>query len=213
MARPPLTAPAVTVREATVDDAPDLVDLWQEVVAEAGPAGRTSAAPTVDAVRARIAEVDVDPTRRLLLGLDGDRVVGLAHVVTERLTPLHEAAAARVSYLHVSEGHRRRGVGTALLTAVSAWAEAHSVEHVVADCNPAARETQRFLARLGFGQLLVQRSVSLPALRRRLGLSAVATEEVLVRRASLRARARGTVAVVARSRRAVPPRQSLAGPG
>ncbi len=194
-----MTRPQVIVRAATTEDAPALLELWQQVLAQSGPAGRTSEAPTVESVRSRLEALHVDPQRRLLVGVDGSAVVGLAHVVREPLTPLHDEASVRVSYFHVDEAHRRRGVGTALVTAAAAFGEQVGAGHVVADCNPAARETNRFFARLGFGQLLVQRTVPLAVLRRRL-LPEPAAEAVAVRRASRRARvrARHKVAVVGR---------------
>ena len=55
-----------------------------------------------------------------------------------------------------------------------AWAEERGAETVEANVDPARRDDLRFYVRLGFGPVFVRRSVSLSALRRRLGQATVA---------------------------------------
>lgn len=211
MARTPASRHLV-VRDAVADDAAELVTLWAGLVAEGIPGGRAAEPPSEAAVRDRLAGLAAAPDRRLLVAVDAEHgAVGAMHLVSQPLTPLHDEVAVRICYLHVAPPARRRGVGHALLGAALAWAEQLDAAHVVADASPTAREMNRFLARLGFGQLLVQRSASVPALRRRLGTSS-ASEEVAARRASLRVRAHGRMAAAVtrgaparrRGRRSVP---------
>jgi GNAT superfamily N-acetyltransferase len=160
----------VQVRTAVPDDAPALAAVWRELFASASghAAARSSATPDPDRVRGRLADLAADPGRRVLVAEVDGVVVGAVHAVLDHLTPLDEATALRLSYLHVLQEHRRRGVGHALLAAAADWAQSVGAEQVVVDSHPGQRDTQRFLARVGLAQLLVQRSAPTLVLRRRL---------------------------------------------
>ena len=165
----------VVVREAQPDDAEGLIAVWADLVAVAGRRGVLSAqVPSVPAVRRRVAELDDDPRRRVLVAVNGGDVVGAAVLSREPLSPLHDEPAVRMSYLHVLPGHRRRGIGHALLSAAASWAADSGAEHLAVDVHPQARDANRFLARLGFGQLLVQRVAPVASLRRRLTVDSAA---------------------------------------
>lgn len=164
----------VRVRPAVPDDAAALVDLWADLLTVAGSATHTAERPCVDGVQRRLSAV-ADRTDRVILvaELDGS-VCGAAYLSREPLTPLHDAVAARLSYLHVLPGCRRQGAGHAILEAAVHQATEWGAEHVVTDVVPVARDTNRFLARLGLGQLIVQRAAPVPALRRRLAMDVLA---------------------------------------
>jgi hypothetical protein len=78
-------------------------------------------------------------------------------------------------------------------------AERHGAEQVVSNAPPSARETHRFLARLGFTPLVVRRVAPTALLRRRLAGESrrSALEDLLSRRRSLRARAGRSQALAA----------------
>lgn len=190
------------VRDAVPDDAPALLGLWTDLLGAAGPGAHSWALPTVEGVRTRLKAVADDPDRRVLVasvdasvdGPEHEQVGGFALLLREPLTPLHDELAVRVSHLHVLAAQRRHGVGHALVATATDWAAESGADHVVVDVPPAAREANRFYARLGFAALLVQRSAPVATLvRRRLAEPPVAAEDVLVQRVIQRARARARV--------------------
>jgi hypothetical protein len=77
-----------------------------------------------------------------------------------------------------------------LLLLATSIAERHGAEQMLAGAPPSARETHRFLARLGFAPLVVRRVVATSALRRRLAgeNQRRGLDDLLSRRRSLRAR-------------------------
>lgn len=165
----------VAVRDAVPDDAVELCALWADLLAGAGAGavGRGAEAPSEHGVRRRLADVATAPHRRVLVACVDERIVGAAVCSVEPLSPLHEESAVRVSYLYVLPGHRRHGVGHALVSAATGWAVETGTPHVSVDVEPGARGTHRFLARLGLGQLLVVRTAPVLAVRRRLAADAV----------------------------------------
>lgn len=186
------------VRDAVPDDAPALLGLWTDLLGSAGPGAHSWALPTVEGVRTRLKAVADDPDRRVLVASvdvpSHEPVGGFALLLREPLTPLHDELAVRVSHLHVLAGQRRHGVGHALVATATDWAAESGADHVVVDVPPAAREANRFYARLGFAALLIQRSAPVATLaRRRLAEPPVAAEDVLVQRVTQRARARARV--------------------
>ena len=63
-----------------------------------------------------------------------------------------------VGYLHVLSDYRRRGVGRQLLEAAADWADEKDSQHVIASVAAQRRDANRFLARLGMGQVAVVRA-------------------------------------------------------
>jgi len=184
--------PQMAVRDASADDAPTLVRLWEELVLDSGIPGRTSDPPTAEGMRRRLEMVSDSATRRLLVAEVDGEIAGVVYVQHQPVTPLHETMAVRVAYLHVLKEHRRRGVGHALLAEAAAWASAIGAEHVVVDVLPGDREANRFCARLGLSQLHVQRLAQTTQLRRLLAADqTTGTSES--RAGALRARLRSAV--------------------
>ncbi|HEY0125970.1 MAG TPA: GNAT family N-acetyltransferase, partial [Blastococcus sp.] len=68
----------------------------------------------------------------------------------------------------VHREHRRRGAGSALLAAATAYAQERGAGHVVATAGGHQAERQRFLARLGFAPLTTRRIVAVDSLARSL---------------------------------------------
>ncbi|HEV2890177.1 MAG TPA: GNAT family N-acetyltransferase [Frankiaceae bacterium] len=154
------------VRTATPADVPALVELWQQL-REEGP--RRRAAEPAEAAAGRIALVVQSEVARVLVAeLDGE-IVGMAQVSRTPPGLLSESTSITLAAMHVSDRHRRRGVGKALLTAAVAYAEEQGVEDVVVSVYPQHREANRFYARLGFAPVVVRRVASVASLRRRLG--------------------------------------------
>ncbi len=90
------------------------------------------------------------PQEALLAELDGE-VVGLAEV---SVRPYAEGCETRdVGYLegwYVAPGHRRRGVGRALVRAAEAWARARGCAELASDTDPDNDVSRRAHAACGF---------------------------------------------------------------
>lgn len=158
---------AVAVRTATLADVPALVTLWQELREEAPR--RRNGVESPESASGRIAlVVESEQTRIVVAEYDGE-IVGMAQLSRTPPSLLAESTSITLSAMHVAGGHRRRGVGKALLTAAVAYAEEHAVEEVVVAVFPQHREANRFYARLGFAPVVVRRAASVASLRRRLG--------------------------------------------
>lgn len=143
---------------------------------------------------ARIAQALARPDVRVLVAELAGVPVGLLVLRRDELLPLSRRSAVHVDEIVVVRSCRRRGIGRALLAAAARAAEAEGLEQVVVAAPPSGREANRFLARLGFAPLVVQRAASVTTLRRHLagealrrgrpgeGARRAAVEQVLVRR-------------------------------
>jgi ribosomal protein S18 acetylase RimI-like enzyme len=179
------------VRAATPDDLPDLLVMWREHL-DLGPRGdRSLPRPSEEGVLARLHEAQDNPDLKIMVANVGDQVAGMAVFTHQPVLALFDADAVHVHYLHVRPGHRRRGIGHALVAAAASLAEDLGAEHVVSNVAAHHREANRFYARLGFGALILGRSAAVPTLRRKLAASCpTVREEILARRRSLRLRSR-----------------------
>jgi len=159
--------------------------------------GHDGSPPVSDEAATSLARIDADPDQRLLVALVEDQVAGAAHLTRGPLTPLTRDMAVFVGHLQVVEGMRRHGVGRALIEATVTWAEEKNTPHVLAAAAVTSRDANRFMARLGFGQIAVIRGATVAALRAKLPVEPPAVArigarsnrnvgQVLVRRRSLR---------------------------
>ena len=105
-------------------------------------------------------------------------VVGAVHLVRATLSPVHCESAVHVTHLHVLESHRRHGVGRTLMEAVVSWAEEKDTVHVIAAASSGSRDANRFMARLGLGQIAVLRGATVAALRAKLPVEPPAAARV-----------------------------------
>ena len=174
----------VHVRPATDDDLPDLLRLWGELQATGGRQARDALHVTSDEVAHRLLDAIHDDIHRVVVADVGDEVHGMAIFARTSLGPLSSGTAAQLHHLVVAGGHRRSGIGHALLAAAAAYADEVGAEHLLVGVAPALRDANRFYARLGFSPVVVRRRASVTALRRRLTdcEHPVATLEDLTRR-------------------------------
>ncbi len=184
----------VVVRDAELDDAAALVAVWSPLLARPDRDAPSSALADAAAAAARIA---ADPDQRLVVATIDDVVVGAVHLFRAPLSPVSSEHAVHLSHLHVLESHRRQGAGRALLEAALSWAEEKDSSHVMAAASASSRDTNRFMARLGLGQVAILRGATVPALRARMPVDPPAAARigsrahrsagaVLARRRSLR---------------------------
>jgi hypothetical protein len=78
----------------------------------------------------------------------------------------------------VLDRFRRHGVGRALLEAAVTWAEEKDIAHVVTATSVSSRDANRFMARLGLGQVAVLRGATTAALRAKLPVEPPAAARV-----------------------------------
>jgi GNAT superfamily N-acetyltransferase len=181
---------SVLVRDAVPEDAAALQAIWDDFNADADRAARVDHS-TDETVRA-VMRLETDPAERLLVAVIDGEPVGVAHLRRAPISPIHEDDAVHLGYLHVLSDHRRRGVGKALLETAADWADEKDSKHIVASVAAAARDSNRFLARLGLGQVAVVRASTVANLRCKLaGTSApksVMTNVIAARRLMRRSR-------------------------
>jgi GNAT superfamily N-acetyltransferase len=184
-----VTRPPVEARRAAPADLDDLVMLWSQAREELGRTVRPPTALPPDQVRARLDEAMSGTEVILVIGRYEGTACGYAVL---RLTPvlLVDGNCLHVEHLFVLPSVRRRGVARAMLVVATSIAERSGADQVMAGAPPAARDTHRFLARLGFSPLMVRRVVGTATLRRRLAGEGQrrGLDDLLSRRRSLRAR-------------------------
>lgn len=192
-----MTRATVVVRDAVPDDLPVLVTMWHELRDLGGRLDRAMPAVSEDGVLDRLKIIADDPDSRALVAEVDGVVAGMAYLTVSSYAPLFDQDAVHVHYLHVRDGYRRRGVGHSLLATAVATADEAGAEHILTSVMPSLRDTQRFYARLGFGPVVVRRSVPVSMLRRRLaGETRLSlADNVVARRRTLR-RARAAIARV-----------------
>jgi GNAT superfamily N-acetyltransferase len=157
---------AVQVRDARPDDATALVEVWSAPVARTSE--REPTRPPEEEAEASVARIAADPDQRLLVGCLEDQVAGAVQLTRAPLSPLHGDQAVYVLHLQVRDGFRRHGVGRALMEATISWAEEKGTPYVIAAASVTSRDANRFMARLGLGQVAMLRGATVPALRAKL---------------------------------------------
>ncbi len=173
----------VTLRDAVPADAPFLAVLWAGVLGRGTPAEQQAAAERL------VAQATLSPTDRVVVAELDAEPAGAMLLQETTVSPLDREPAVQAHSPHVLPAARRRGVGTALLAAAVAFAEERGVAHVMTASVANSREANRFLARLGLGQLATVRSAPTAVLRARVGAG------------SSRARQAGQVVAARRSMR------------
>ncbi|MGH8959727.1 MAG: GNAT family N-acetyltransferase [Jatrophihabitantaceae bacterium] len=192
----------VRVRPADISDVPALVSLTRSIDVTSGQfSGRAMLDDGIEHLHQRFTEILREHDRTLLVAVDdasGD-LVGLLVARPDEIGAIDLTPVLHVSHLIVAPKARRRGVGRTLLIALVHLAESQGVERVLATAGAGSRESNRYLARLGFAPLVVHRVASTAVLRRSLGISDATERMAVLRRARLvRAQRSGLAARVAR---------------
>lgn len=175
----------VRVRPAELADLPSLLKLVESTDLQLGaPGGRQFQANTLANLPERLATILTSDERTVLVAVDDmGEIVGLVVAAEGEVAAITDVPALHISHLLVVPGHRRRGVGRALLAAVVHLADQRDIEHVVATAVSSSRDANRYLARLGFAPLVVRRIATTATLRRSLGIGDGADRLALLRRA------------------------------
>ncbi|MFN8167169.1 MAG: GNAT family N-acetyltransferase [Candidatus Nanopelagicales bacterium] len=167
----------VLVRGASASEVALMAPLWDEFCQQGGAAVAVPAGLDVgERIRERIEESDAAvaaggrPTYRLVLAMDGSEPVGFASFSCVERGLLASGPVVVIDVVHVGSAQRKRGVGTQLLRAAVLFADEVGAADVVVNVPPAARDVNRFYARIGFSPMLLRRTAPLGQLRRRLGV-------------------------------------------
>jgi RimJ/RimL family protein N-acetyltransferase len=138
------------VRSATSDDAPGILALARDVIAE----GRFSITQpeefrqTVEQERDWISRHTNAPGQLVLVAETGGEIVGLLELENGQRERIAHRGTLTLS---VAAAHRRRGVATALLQALFQWAEEHPLIEKLALATLANNEPAlRLFEKLGF---------------------------------------------------------------
>lgn len=179
------------MRPVTAQDVPVLMELAAELREQVLPVeGGTRSRGQTEAGRAALAQRYVeaieDPERYLVLAVGGreggpEEALGMALFTVATANALLDIPAVHVSHAVVSDRHRKRGAGKALVAAAASFAEDRGIEQLVVSVHPGSRDAARFFARLGFAPLAVRRTAPVAVVRRRLSVGE-RTAEHLVRR-------------------------------
>ena len=153
----------VQIRTARDGDATALVDLWSEVMR------RGDRDQQLDDVRHVIDRLSALPEERIVVAEADGEVVGAVHLRVTTCSPINLERVLQVTSPHVRPGHRRRGIGSALIQAAVEFAEELAVTHVGVAVSAGSRDSNRFMARLGL----------VPAATQRLGATATVTNLLL----------------------------------
>jgi ribosomal protein S18 acetylase RimI-like enzyme len=176
------------VRPAALGDVPALVALISTV--DSGGAtfgGRGVLDAGEDHLASRLGDILRADTRTLLVAVDDSTasVIGLLVAKRDEIGAVDLTPVLHVTHLMVAPRHRRRGIGRTLLTAAVHLADELGVEHVLATAASGSREANRYLARIGFAPMVIQRVAPTSVLRRSLGIPEAPERMAVLRRARL----------------------------
>ena len=171
---------SVRTRLATDEDLAVIADLWDEL-RELGPLGPFGPPASEETISQRLTELAHTSEHRIVLAEVNDEIVGLGVLSRLPITPISEVGSVQISYMHVRNDRRRRGVGRAIVDAALNFATEVSADYVTVGVFPGARDTNRFFARLGFSPLVVRRAITTAALSRKLATDG-GTRAMLTRR-------------------------------
>ena len=157
-----MTRIPVTLRDASLNDAPDLSGLWGEVVRRGDDRDPVADMHTV------IEHVLTSTDQRIVVAEYDGLMVGAVLLRIAPLTPLHLEPIVQVISPHVLAEFRRRGVGRALMDAAASYAEDCGINHVGTASMSNSREANRFMARLGLSPHATLRLTSTQMLRAKL---------------------------------------------
>jgi ribosomal protein S18 acetylase RimI-like enzyme len=187
---------ALRVRPAAEADLPALVALGEELLPNPAEASRARGTPAGAraALEHRYLEALEDPARHLVVVVNAaEEPLGMALLTVAPANALLDLPAVHMSHAVVSDRHKRRGAGKALVTAAAAFAESHGLEQIVVSVQPGSRDANRFFARLGFAPIAVRRVAPVAVVRRRLAQGETRPVDHVVRRRPGRTGRRGTL--------------------
>jgi len=188
----------LVIRGAVREDAAALIALWDECATvspdDAGEAltqqamwRKPSVAEAAEAIELNLSR----PEKRILVALVEGEIVGAAVCDLQTLNPISLTRVLLITDLQVRARFRRHAVASALLSAAAAYGEDAHCEIVLAMVATQARESARFLAKIGFNQVAIVRAIQASKLRSRLAgkaTNSAQTGKLIAMRRTLRRR-------------------------
>ncbi|GAA4697632.1 GNAT family N-acetyltransferase [Nocardioides nanhaiensis] len=176
----------VSLRRATVADAPVLAELWGEALRRVDHAEQVADLTRVltEAERDASGAGAASGVSRVLVAEYDGEVAGAVLLRVSTLSPLNLEPCVQAVSPHVFAAFRRRGVGRALMDGAVVFAEERGIDHVMTAANSVSRDANRFMARLALGPHAMLRVAPTAAVRAKLttSRSAMATSARAERR-------------------------------
>lgn len=172
----------VTLRDANLSDVPQLAELWQ-------PALRRGTDEQLHDLATAIEQLGDHPGERLVVAEYDGEFAGAVFLRAATYSPVNPEPVLQAHNAAVMPGHRKRGIGKALMECAVTWAEELGIGHIGTATSSASREANRFMARLALGPQAVLRMAPTPAVRSKLAArypAARQVTQVLAVRRSLR---------------------------
>ncbi len=139
--------------EAREEHVPQIIDVWKGFVdlhAERDPVFtrcRDGHLTFTSWVREQIAS----PDAQVLVAFEDGDVVGYALTIEKEYPPVYERTTyAEVTDMAVNQGHRRQGIGTALLERVRAWCRERGLDRIELRMMPTNPMAASFWRKHGF---------------------------------------------------------------
>ena len=136
------------VRPAVLEDEGTVLTLVQELFE---PPGAKAPGYTVERGKAGFHHAVLDPAADVLLAMDGDTITGLASVYADILS-IRYGPRCWLQDLVVTESHRSKGAGKALLDAATVWARDRGCTHLELASGAGRKDAHRFYLREGMSQ-------------------------------------------------------------
>ena len=152
----------VYLREARLEDAERLAQLWDDVLRRGDDADRVADIERV------IATCSQDPDQRLVVAEYDGVLAGGVHLRLTTITPLNLDLSVQVMSPSVFPEYRRHGIGRALMDAAVGWAEERGATHLSTAAHSGSRDANRFMARLALAPMATLRLAPTTAVRSKL---------------------------------------------
>ncbi|HWI42742.1 MAG TPA: GNAT family N-acetyltransferase [Nocardioides sp.] len=153
---------SLTPRIAGREDAPVLAELWSDVLRRAD---RSEQVADLELI---IKAAAASPEQRLVVVDYDGSLAGAVFLRITGLTPLNLESCVQAFHPRVFPQFRRHGVGRALMDAATTFAEEAGVLHIAAAVPQTSRESNRFMARLGFAPAAAYRVAATSMVRARI---------------------------------------------
>ena len=152
----------VLLRPALAADAHALLEVWTDVLR------RVERDQQLEDVRQVIDRVEAVPGERITVAEVDGQVVGAVHLRATTVSPINLDPVVQAISPHVLPEFRRHGIGTALVEAAVAFADELGIGHIATAVSAAARDSNRFMARLALGPVATLRVAPVGAVKGRL---------------------------------------------
>jgi len=152
----------VSLRQATLDDAVFLTELWGDALRRADVQEQATDLELI------IKSCEDSAEQRLVVAEYDGEPAGAVLLMVSTLSPINLEPTVHAIAPFVSPLFRRRGVGHTLMEAAVTYAEELGVTHVLTLVAQSSRSSNRFMARLALGPQAVVRVAATPAVRSKL---------------------------------------------